>query len=243
MKRRALLAALMASPVVGPPPAAAGTQVPLPDDFSFSVGALDAVQAAVRQGSLNVVAIVGRTLSREAARDPASIYPNQVVARLRTAWPKAAITLGLLPIASAETAQFTQLLSVGLAQHKPGLVIWGAGGTAAARGDDLDSFHSQVRDVISAVQAAGANLILMTPQYAPMVARLLNLPPYRLAVLQEALQGNVPVLDRYELLRYWNDNAILDLDATDPVVQGSVARIVNEWIADILSAGIIRAVG
>ena len=29
----------------------------------------------------------------------------------------------------------------------------------------------------------------MTPQYAPMVARLMNLPPYRMAVLQEAQQA------------------------------------------------------
>ncbi|MFL5253863.1 MAG: hypothetical protein ACJ8AI_13390 [Rhodopila sp.] len=244
MKRRVLLAGLVAAPpLLAGHGAAAGAQMPLPDDFAFNTGPLEAVQEAVRRGTLTVVAAVGPVLSREAARDPASIYPNQVVTRLRQAWPKVTVTLGLLPIANAETVQFSQLLSVGLAQYKPALVIWGAGGTAAARGDDLDSFHGQVHDAIQAVQTAGANLILMTPQYAPMVARLLNLPPYRQAVLQEAQQEGIPVLDRYELLHFWNDNAILDLDATDPVVQASVARIVNEWIAEILADGIIRAVG
>ena len=245
MRRRVLLAGLLAAPPLWPVAraVAGGPQIPLPDDFAFTAGPLPAVQVAVGRQVLNVVAIVGRVLSREAARDPPGIYPNQLAARLRLAWPKVEVTMGLLPIAAAETVQFGHLLAVGLAQYKPALVIWGAGGAAAARGDDLDSFHAQVASAIDAVRNAGADLILMTAQYAPMVARLMDLPPYRQAVLQEASQAGVAVLDRYALLRYWNDNAILDLDATDPVVQGSVARIVNDWIAEVLAGGIVHAVG
>src|SRR3954467_6823386 len=107
MRRRALLAGLMAAaPLLPARRTMAGAQIPLPDDFAFVTGPLDPVRAAVRQRTLNVVVVVGPVLSRQVARDPAVVYPNQLVARLRAAWPQVNVTLGLLPIARAETVQF-----------------------------------------------------------------------------------------------------------------------------------------
>ena len=67
-------------------------------------------------------------------------------------------------------------LDADLAADKPALVIWGPGASAAGRGDDLDTFIGDVSsDTVSKIRAAGADLILMTLQYAPSVARVVNL--------------------------------------------------------------------
>jgi hypothetical protein len=243
MKRRLVLAGLMVPTLVGRASlAAANEPVPVPDGFVFVPGPLDAVRTAVRKKSLVLMAIVGPHLSVEAARDPTMTYPTQLLARLRIAWPGVNIRLALLPIARTDAVSFQRDLVNGLSQHVPNLVLWGPGGSASARGDDISSFHAQVSSGIKAVQSAGADLILMTPQFAPILARLMDLPPYRDTVLHEAQDAGVPVLDRYELMRYWSDNAFLDLDASTQSSQTSVARQANGWIAELLTGGITRAI-
>ncbi len=242
MKRRTLLASAMVPTLLGRSGRArANEPVPVPDGFGFVAGPLEAVKAAVRKKSLVLMAIVGPYLSAEAARDPTMTYPTQLLTRLRSAWPEVTIRLALAPIARADAVEFERDLVNGLSQNVPSLVLWGPGGPAAARGDDLSSFHAQVSSGIKAVQSSGADLILLTPQFAPMLARLMDLPPYREIVLQEAQDAGVAVLDRYELMRYWNDNAFLDFDASTQATQAPVARQANGWLADLLTTGITRA--
>lgn len=243
MKRRVFLASAMAPALLGRSRrAGANEAAPVPDGFGFVTGPLDAVKAAVRKKSLVLMAVVGPYLSAEAARDPTMTYPTLLLTRLRGAWPGVTIRLALLPIARAEAVEFERDLLNGLSQNMPSLVLWGPGGPAAARGDDLTSFHAQVSSGIKAVQSSGADIILLTPQFAPMLARLMDLPPYREIVLQEAQDANVPVLDRYGLMHYWSDNAFLDFDASTQTAQAAVARQANGWLADLLASGITRAI-
>ena len=82
----------------------------------------------------------------------------------------------------------------------------------------------------------------MTLQYAPSVARVINLFPYRMAVIHAGELADVPVLDRYELMRFWSDNGFLDLDATDAGDRVQVARKLYDCMAEILTTGIVDAV-
>jgi hypothetical protein len=132
-------------------------------------------------------------------------------------------------------------LDADLATHKPALVIWGPGASAAARGDDLDSFIGSVNHAIQKVQSVGADLILMTLQYAPSVARVINLPPYRMAVIRGAEMAGVPVLDRYELMRFWSGSDFLNLDATGNQDRIQVARRLFDCMGEILAEGIVDA--
>ena len=254
MRRRVLLAALAAAGHLaaaraasppGSPSGSSSVPVPVPDGFAFAPEPLDAVRAAVGRRSLSLMTIGGRDIAHEAgaaAPNAPPAYPSALLARLSAALPAVSVGLNVLAIARSEIPEFEQQLARGLSRFHPDLVIWGAGGTAAARGDDLASFHAQLSSAIQAVGGAGANLILLTPQYAPMLARLMNLPPYRSAVLQEAEDANIPVLDRYELMRFWSENHVLDLDAAKPDEQMAVARTVHDWVARLLTEGILRAI-
>lgn len=246
MRRRTLLAALAAAtaPAWGAAAQSAGDAVPVPDGFAFACEHLDLARKAIGRGALSLMTIGGRPAGTEAggSRPPPPSYARSLLARLSAALPTVTIRLDILAIARTEIPEFERQLTPGLARFRPDLVVWGPGGTAAARGDDLVSFHEQLRGTIHAVRGAGADLILMTPQFAPVLARLTNLPPYRTAVLQEAEDAGIPVLDRYELMRFWSENQDLDLDATQPEAQLAVAIKVHDWIARLLTEGIVRAV-
>ncbi len=82
----------------------------------------------------------------------------------------------------------------------------------------------------------------MTLQYGPSVARVLNLYPYRMAVIRSAETAGVPVLDRYELMRFWSDSGFLDLDVTGSAERVQVARTIYDCMADILTRGITGAI-
>jgi hypothetical protein len=98
-----------------------------------------------------------------------------------------------------------------------------------------------VSEATGKIHEAGADLILMTLQYAPSVSRLVNLPPYRMAVLRGGDDAGVPVLDRYELMRFWSENGFLDLDATNANDRLHVSRALYDCLAEILSNAIADA--
>ena len=169
-------------------------------------------------------------------------YPSRLKARLAEALPGVTINMVVLAVPRQSGVDLDLKLSAELAATNPALVIWGAGASAAGRGDDLDTFIGSVTQAVGKIQTSGADLILMTLQYAPSVARVIDLPPYRSAILQAGEMASVPVLDRYELMRFWSDTDFLDLDATAPETRVLVARKLYDCMAEILSKAIVDAV-
>jgi lysophospholipase L1-like esterase len=232
--------ALLGSLTIAGGPAPAAT-CPVPDDFTFGGGALAATTAAIAKHQLTILALGGASTIGGPAGGAAFAYPARLEARLRDALPGVAITVAVRAVARERDAALLAELDTSLAALKPTLVIWGPGGSAAARGDDLDTFTENLNGVIAKIQLAGADLILMTLQYAPSVSRLVNLYPYRMAVLRAGDDAGVPVLDRYELMRFWSDNDFLNLDATNADDRIHVSRALFDCMAEILGGAIVDA--
>ncbi len=239
MIRRTALALLGSVTIAGGPVHAAGC--PLPDDFYFAPGELPAASAAIAKRDLTVLALGGSATLGATADGAPFTYPARLQALLRAALPKIAVNVVVRIVARDTGAALQADLNTSLATIKPALVIWGPGGNAAARGEDLDTFIGTVSDAIGRIRLAGADLILMTLQYAPSVSRLVDLPPYRMAVIHAGDDAAVPVLDRYELMRFWSDSDFLDLDATKPSDRVLVSRTLYECMAKLLSKAIIDA--
>jgi hypothetical protein len=83
---------------------------------------------------------------------------------------------------------------------------------------------------------------MMDLQYAPSIARVVNLAPYREVVMRVGQDADVPVLDRYDLMRDWSDDGVLDFDATAPKARLDVARRLFDCISAALADGIAQAV-
>ncbi len=222
-------------------PARAAT-CPVPDPFEIPHGGLPATQAGVAIGRLTILTLGGSATLGAAARGAAFTYPARLEARLRTALPGVEIKAEVRAATRLAMADILTRLDADLAAIRPGLVIWGPGASAAARGDDLDSFNNGIAEVIRRVRLAGADLIMMTLQFAPSVVRVMNPYPYRMAVIRGADMVGVPVLDRYELMHFWNGSGFMNLDATDAEDRVRVARRLYDCMAEILAEGIVNAV-
>ena len=240
MKRRTVLLLPLLMTLLAPPVRAA--ECPAPEAFVVPQGGLPATAAAIRKNKLTILALGGTATLGVPARGADFTYPSRLAARLGEALPGVAVKVTVRAAARQPAADLAMKLAAELAADQPDLVIWGPGATAAARGDDLDTFTGHVSDVIAKIRSTGADLILMTLQYAPSVARVVNLHPYRMAVARAGETAGLPVLDRYELMRFWSDNGILDLDAVEPAERLQVARKVYDCMAEHLTRGIAGAV-
>jgi len=215
---------------------------PTPEEFVVAADALPATKAAIGRRALTILTLGGAATLGAPAQGTEYTYPSRLKARLAEALPGVTINMVVLAVPRQSGVDLDLKLSAELAATNPALVIWGAGASAAGRGDDLDTFIGSVTQAVGKIQSSGADLILMTLQYAPSVARVIDLPPYRSAVLQAGEMASVPVLDRYELMRFWSDTDFLDLDAMAPETRVLVARKLYDCMAEILSKAIVDAV-
>jgi len=233
---------LLVAGLIGVGRPAQATSCPTPDEFVIPSGNLPATKAAIEKHGLTIMNLGGAATLGGPAHGAEFTYPSRLAARLTAALPDLSVRSAVVAVPRQPSSDLELKLTAALADAKPALVIWGPGATAAGRGDDLDTFINDVSATVDKIKSAGADLILMTLQYAPSVARVINLFPYRSAVIRAGEMAGVPVLDRYELMRFWSDNGFLDLDATKPEDRVQVARKLYDCMAEILTKGIVDAV-
>ncbi len=239
---RKLVILTLAVLLLGVPGPADAATCPAPDAFVIPRGALPATAAAIAGRNLTILTLGGAATLGAPARGAAFTYPSRLASRLGEAFPGVTVKMIVSAGPRQSTVDLQATLAANLARDKPALVIWGPGASAAGRGDDLDTFIGDITSTIDRIRSAGSDLILMTLQYAPSVARVVNLYPYRTAVIRAAETAGVPVLDRYELMRSWSDSSFLDLDATEAEDRIKVARQLYDCMAEVLAEGIADAV-
>ena len=79
-------------------------------------------------------------------------------------------------------------------------------------GVDPESFRVSLDEGVDHVVEAGADLILMNMQYSPHTETMISLSNYADIMQVVARDREVPLFDRREIMRYWNDNGNFDLN-------------------------------
>jgi len=237
MIARALLPLLLLAGAAHAEPRVCGA----PLEFNVARDQLSATQAAITRKSLSVLILGGAAATGEAASDPEASYPARIQARLRALWPGVEVTVTTRATVRRATAEVLKTLDADLKTVRPALVVWGLGGSAAARAEDTEAFADTISDVITRSRSAGADIVLMTMQYAPALAHMINFAPYRLVTMHTGDVSNVPILDRYGMMRSWHNSGLLNLDVTGRQERIVVARKLFDCVAEALTAGIAHA--
>jgi hypothetical protein len=222
---------------------AAAAACPVPPELALKGLDLPAAKAAVAAHKRLVILVVGGAATTGTPGHGTDFsYPSRLQVRLREKLPDVAVSV-VLRAAPRRTAQVTvDRLPVDLEESGAQLVIWGAGAMEAGQRVEVQRLVSELEAGIDKVASAHADLLLMDLQYAPAIARVADLTPYRDATRSTGNTHGVTVLDRYELMRTWNDNGTLNLDATDPKERLGVARRLYDCLAEVLADGIAAAV-
>ena len=214
----------------------------VPDGLALNDLSLPAAKAQLATGKRLVVLVVGgASIGGIAAGGRTYSLPMRLEARLRAALPDKDIAVVTHAVEGGKTRMAADQMAAAIHDSGARLVIWETGSHAAMAGDDLEMFGTNLDSGINAVKDTHADLILMDLQYAPSIARVMNQAPYCDVIRGASEMAGVPLFHRFDLMRAWNDNGELDLDAANASERIKIARKLYDCLAGVLAAGITQA--
>jgi hypothetical protein len=178
-----------------------------------SESALPKVAEAVKNGRPLTILVVGSRSSTIASSE-SSAYPAQLQVALKEKLPQIPVNLSV-ELQTSKTAEEVDTSLVKLVEaKKPTLVIWQTGTVDAMRSVDPEDFRAAVDEGVVALQEAGADVILMNPQYSPRTDTMISVPPYLDNMRVVAQKHDVPLFDRFAIMRHWAESGEFDLFST-----------------------------
>jgi hypothetical protein len=210
----------------------------VPDYLLTTDSALPKVADAVKNGRPLDILVVGSRSSTINTSD-GSAYPGRLQAVLREKLPSitvnVSVELQVKKTAEEAAASFVKLLE----GKKPTLVIWQTGTVDAMRSVDPDDFRGAVDEGVAALQNAGADVVLINMQYSPRTETMISVPPYLDNMRVVAQQHDVPLFDRFAIMRQWNDSGDFDLFSASHGLD--LAKRVHACLGRALSKFVINA--
>ena len=199
---------------------------------------LHKVADAVKEKRPLDILVIG-SRSSTIPQSEASAYPARMQVALKEALPEVTVNLSV-EIQAKTTAEdaagsFAKLVEA----KKPTLVVWQTGTVDAMRAVDPDDFHNAVDEGVVALQNAGADVVLINPQYSPRTETMISLPPYIDNMRAVAQQHDIPLFDRFAIMHQWNDDGEFDLFSASHGLE--LARRVHDCLGRALSKFVIDA--
>jgi hypothetical protein len=199
---------------------------------------LPKVENALKSGGPLDILVVGSRSSTITASE-ASAYPARLQAVLKQMLPKVTVNVSV-EIQAKKTAEEVATGLVKLVEvKKPTLVIWQTGTYDAMRSIDPEDFRTAVGDGVVALKEAGAEVVLMNLQYSPRTESMISAPPYLDNMRVVAQQYDVPLFDRFAIMRHWNDSG--DFDLFSPAHGLDLAKRVHDCLGRALAKFVVEA--
>jgi len=136
-------------------------------------------------------------------------------------------------------AEMVKVLPQLLASSKPTLLVWQTGTADAIQAVDPDQFSQALGKGITIARSAGADVVLVNPQYSPRTESMIALGTYAENMRWVALQQDVPIFDRYSVMQLWADLGTFDFTATTKKLD--IAERVHDCIGLLLADQVIEA--
>jgi hypothetical protein len=200
--------------------------------------ALSKVAEAIKSRRPLDILVVGSRSSTINTSD-GSAYPGRLQTILKEKLPGVAVNVSV-ELQVKKTAEEVAGGLVKLVEAKrPTLVIWQTGTVDAMRSIDPDDFRGAVEDGVVALQKAGTDVVLMNLQYSPRTETMISAPPYLDNMRVVAQSHDVPLFDRFAMMRHWSEQGDFDLFSAAHGLE--LAKRVHDCLGRALSKFVIDA--
>jgi lysophospholipase L1-like esterase len=209
------------------------------------VGSLPHVASKLAAGEpVMIVAFGSSSTSGWGSTSPEFTYPNRLAEQLHRRYPGADITVVNRGRGGEDAPEMMTRLQVAVLDMKPDLVIWQVGTNAVLRDQDPAETAKLVEDGVARIQASGADLVLVDPQYSPRVTEKAESASRMVQLLSRvAALRHVGFFPRFEVMRQWHERQALPIDSF--VIADGLHM--NDWgyacFAQLLGDDIIKSVG
>jgi len=216
-----------------------------PKGVSKTMGSLPQVAKKLAAGEPVVIIAFGSSSTQGFGSTATEYtYPNRLAAQLRRHYPTADITVLNRGKGGEDASEMMRRLQTEVIDMKPDLVIWQVGTNAVLRNLDVAETAKLVEDGVARIQAAGANVVLVDPQYSPRVNERAENAGKMIKVLSRIAElRHVGIFPRFEVMRDWHEKQSIPID-TFVIPDG---LHMNDWgyacFAQLLGDDIIQSVG
>ena len=195
---------------------------------------------AIAGKRLSVLVVGAGSSALPGADGEKKAYPARLQAALMQALPqtKVDVTSDVQPRRTAD--DMAQTLGPALTKARPQLVIWQTGTVDAMRSVDPDQFSVALEQGISAAKAANADMILINAQYSPRTDSMIALGTYSDLMRRVAAQQEVPLFDRFAVMKAWADLGVFDFHIATKKLD--MAERVHDCLGRLLADLVLGAV-
>ncbi|MEH2612025.1 SGNH/GDSL hydrolase family protein [Bradyrhizobium sp. AZCC 1693] len=216
-----------------------------PKGVSRSMGSLPHVAGKLAAGKPVVIVAFGSSSTQGyGSTSPEFNYPNRLAAQLRRQYPTADITVVNRGKGGDDAPEMMKRLQTEVIDVHPDMVIWQVGTNAVLRNLDPTETAKVVEEGIARIQAAGADLVLVDPQYSPAVTAKAENAGKMVKLLSKVAElRRVGVFPRFEVMRDWHEKQAIPIE--NFVISDGLHM--SDWgyacFAQLLGDDIIKSVG
>jgi len=161
---------------------------------------------------LTIVAIGSSSTAGAGASSPDASYPSRLAVELRTRFPGREITVLNRGANGEETNNMMARFAADVLAARPQLVLWQIGTNSVLRDHPLNPHAVQLHEGIEQLKAAGADVVLIDPQFAPAVLAKSETPGMVQQIALAAKEADVGLFQRFAVMREWHDGQHLSFD-------------------------------
>jgi lysophospholipase L1-like esterase len=216
-----------------------------PKGGAKKMGSLPRVAGKLAAGEpVVIIAFGSSSTAGYGASSPEFNYPNRLAAQLHRQYPTADITVINRGQGGEDAPEMMKRLQTSVIDMHPDLVIWQVGTNAVLRNLDPAETIKLVEDGVARIQAAGADLVLIDPQYSPRVNERAESAGKMINLLNKVAElRKVGIFPRFEVMRDWHEKQAIPID--NFVIADGLHM--SDWgyacFAQLLGDDIIRSVG
>jgi len=216
-----------------------------PKGGSKSMGSLPHVASKLVAGQpVVIIAFGSSSTAGYGATSPDFNYPNRLAAQLRRQYPTADISVVNAGKGGEDAPEMMKRLQTAVIDMHPDMVIWQVGTNAVLRNLDPGETAKLVEEGIARIQAAGADVVLIDPQYSPRINEHAESAGKMMTLLNKTAElRKVGIFPRFAVMKDWHERQAIPIE--NFVIADGLHM--SDWgyacFAQLLGDDIIRSVG
>jgi lysophospholipase L1-like esterase len=191
--------------------------------------------------SLVIVAVGSSSTAGAGASSPQASYPSRLAVELQKLLRGHDITVLNRGVNGEETPDMMARFATGVIAEHPQLVLWQVGTNSVLRDHPLAAHAVELREGIEQLKEAGADVVLIDPQYAPKVLAKAETPGMIDQIALTARDEDVDLFHRFAIMHDWYEHQHRSFD----MFISRDGLHMNDWgyacWAKLLAAGIAEA--
>jgi lysophospholipase L1-like esterase len=163
--------------------------------------------------SIKIVAIGSSSTAGAGASSPEAAYPSRLEAELTRHFLWQDITVLNRGTNGEEVGDMLARFDTSVIAEKPDLVIWQMGTNSVLRDNPIDPKATLLHEGLARLKAIHADVILVDPQYSPMVIAKPEIDGMVAQISSTAKEQNIDVFRRFAMMRRWYQADHMPFDA------------------------------